>query len=781
MSETVDCNIWVTAHGPRYDVEIDSPPISNNPTLFLNDSNREDVLTNPNRQYKRNIVNNLWEKVKQQPTKAGDIGEISDNARKLGDDLFTFLLGGDLADEFDKWGNFAWGKPRALRFLLHLDPALYNGPWEYLWVSQQGHLCQRDDFSVVRVIHDTDDSDDIPGDGIHEGINEDINTQPLGFGSNSEINAGLKVLVVVSNPNLPGHAKLNPTLEVSAIEKALQNAQVEVLSEEYCTFDKLRQRLLDGDYQIVHYIGHSGVDPNTGSGIFPFRLAEDAEQYTSVTAIDMANQLRLQRKLRLLVLTSCASAVSVEPLSRSVPAIVAMQQSIADRPAADFSRSFYTALSQGQPIDLAVQRARGDLHASVYRRSAPFIWGAPTLWVWSSLALEPLYAPDQKTSPHLDVKSVEVTALEDLQPTVSSTALRPVQSPSSETPISPPHLAESQATVDSIRKPGHDTAVSALAFATLNANTTLLTSGSRKGDILLWKCSHSLQQHSQLDLSPIGSPTGHTKEIFDLCLSSRGTSTMQLISAGRDGQVKICAFSLDLSGKLDTHSLRLSEPIDYGATYPQALVYSNRHDILVVADSASQIHLYRKVSGRNGPDVHLRTNFSTTALVVSVDDAWIAATSRGQDVLLWLVGQLARDSSDMPEPSMLPHHVHAPFRSSAFVSNNDLITITQDGSLRLWTMESQIRCLQEFSLPSVVNAGEPHLAWLRKCQSLVVGTRSELTLWRISDQIAGQAWWSWNADSGERITCLAASPGGEWFAAGLDSGDLMLFSVDAVP
>src|SRR5262249_35357727 len=92
--------------------------------------------------------------------------------------------------------------------------------------------------------------------------------------------------------------------------------------------------------------------------------------------------------LRLAVLNSCEgarggtkevlSSTAAVLMRRGVPAVVAMQYEITDRAAIEFTRAFYEAIADGQPVDGAVSEAR--IAVSLALQST-LEWGVPVLYM----------------------------------------------------------------------------------------------------------------------------------------------------------------------------------------------------------------------------------------------------------------------------------------------------------------------------------------------------------------------------------------------------------------
>jgi WD40 repeat protein len=104
---------------------------------------------------------------------------------------------------------------------------------------------------------------------------------------------------------------------------------------------------------------------------------------------------------------------------RGIPAVVAMQYEISDRAAIEFTRTFYGALADGFPIDVAVMEAR---RAVKLAHSSSLEWGTPVLYLRSTHAR----IFDLSASPPLEpmpqapgTREDAVALLEDPKPVVA--------------------------------------------------------------------------------------------------------------------------------------------------------------------------------------------------------------------------------------------------------------------------------------------------------------------------------------------------------------------------
>jgi CHAT domain-containing protein len=123
-----------------------------------------------------------------------------------------------------------------------------------------------------------------------------------------------------------------------------------------------------------------------------YLLLEDEEQRADPVPALLLGQIVADSQLRLAVLNACETAssgfdgalggVAQQFIEGGIPAVVAMQQTIADQTSAAFSHAFYGALANGWPVDAAVQEGRRGIMTSLGSRWASLVdWAIPTLYM----------------------------------------------------------------------------------------------------------------------------------------------------------------------------------------------------------------------------------------------------------------------------------------------------------------------------------------------------------------------------------------------------------------
>jgi peptidoglycan hydrolase-like protein with peptidoglycan-binding domain len=298
-----------------------------------------------------------------------DVGGGTDrpivDAERLGGSLAQALLGGAVGDAYRQATERAENHGHGTRMTLSLAaaPALLSVPWEFLYERPRFLASQRR-TPIVRLL-------------------ETGSMAPAPV-----IDGAVRILGIVASPR-----DLAP-LDVDGERRRITQALAPVVAAGQVRLDwlepaspkSLRVALRDGNYHVIHYVGHSDFT-DAGSGVI---YLEDPETAQSVEVDEtlFANLRSDQNGLRLVVLNSCAGArttltdpyagVATTLVQLGVPAVVAMQFEISDRAAIVFAEELYTNLiGRRDPIDAAVAEARKAIYSDVDRVE----WATPVLFV----------------------------------------------------------------------------------------------------------------------------------------------------------------------------------------------------------------------------------------------------------------------------------------------------------------------------------------------------------------------------------------------------------------
>ena len=272
------------------------------------------------------------------------------NLQQVGGQLFQALFKDGIRSLFDR-SLGSMQKGRGVRINIHLDPdnadllCLCNLPWEILfWKDGREFLSLSRNSPIVRSLVTPRPS------------------QPL------RLDPPLRILVVISNP--PGETPIGVERERSLIENAWGSLKETVVQfSENQPLTVLRDNLLNGDFNIVHYIGHGSFDANSGEG--GLVLVDENGLTTTAPGPSIANALRNLPSLRLVFLNACNTAetplnaesdaftgVAAALVKAGIPAVLAMQFPISDRAAIAFSETFYERLADGDPPEAATVEGR---------------------------------------------------------------------------------------------------------------------------------------------------------------------------------------------------------------------------------------------------------------------------------------------------------------------------------------------------------------------------------------------------------------------------------------
>lgn len=311
----------------------------------------------------------------------------------LGQRLTGYLLPpGPVRNLYQRSLGMTHAQSLSLRLRLRISPPeLAAFPWEYAYDEEIA------DFFVLN-----------PRTALVRYHSQPVPPRPI------TSHAPVPILALISNP--PGTPPLETARETRNLVKALgrlldegrvsidvlfsggaeQRQAMESLVADQAgirllpgsaSLDALRDALRQG-YRVVHYIGHGMFDDEMGGALI---LVDDYGDASQVGARVLARELR-GASAAVVVLNACRSAT--ESTARSlmglapnliraeVPAVVAMQYSIADSSATVFSRALYGALADGWPLDAAVTEGRKAISARVTEDDMD--WGIPVLFMRSS-------------------------------------------------------------------------------------------------------------------------------------------------------------------------------------------------------------------------------------------------------------------------------------------------------------------------------------------------------------------------------------------------------------
>ena len=254
-----------------------------------------------------------------------------------------------------------------LRIVLDVTqtPELAEWPWEYLFDrSRDRFIALSANTTIVRYLQ------------IPESVRSLTVRLPL------------SVLVMISSPR--DCVELDVEQEWTKLEAALSHLHDDGLVELTkirATREALQDALEDGDFHILHFIGHGGFDEKEGGYLIMEGPNGEGDPFSGE---GLGVLLRDHTSLRLVVLNSCegARASLVQPFAgtaqaivrEGVPAVVAMQFRITDNAALTFAGRFYKAMAGYHPVDAALAKARQE----IYSKNNYAEWATPVLFMRSN-------------------------------------------------------------------------------------------------------------------------------------------------------------------------------------------------------------------------------------------------------------------------------------------------------------------------------------------------------------------------------------------------------------
>ncbi len=289
------------------------------------------------------------------------------DAQALGTALFQAAFSGDTLCLYDASRALARRDGAGVRLRLRiLAPELAALPWEMLYDARQSEFVGLSQQTpIVRIVETL------------------APLQPL------TVTPPLRILGLVASPaNVP---PLDVDREKNLLGQAVGTAegQLELAWAASGTWRELQAQLQQGPWHIFHFIGHGYFDEATGESAL--LLTDGQGRADPRNMREIARLLADQPTLRLVVLNACEGAhagtqalyasIAEHLARRGLPAVLAMQDAIADTAAAEFTRSFYGALSHALPVDAACAEARKAMSLAAPYSSG---WATPVLFLRSA-------------------------------------------------------------------------------------------------------------------------------------------------------------------------------------------------------------------------------------------------------------------------------------------------------------------------------------------------------------------------------------------------------------
>ncbi len=301
-----------------------------------------------------------------------------------------------------------------LTTLVHLGQTLHNelfkGQLHDSWVTAQGVAQNRQDLLRLRIGIRDSRLQQLPWEALHAG------TRPLATGTDvifsryilnrrqvhssvpvQSSGAGqvLRILMVIAAPNDQERLELKQEvhhlqleLHPQTVDAGDSSVDVQLTILEQPGRAELTQELERGNYQALHYAGHSNLG-NAGGDLY--LVSRQTGLTERLSGEDLAGLL-VNNGVKLAVFNSCRGGYSSGSeegwqernlaqalVNRGMPAVIAMTERIPDHVAITFTQLLYRNLKKGLAIDLSLNRTRQGL-ISAYG-SHQFYWVLPTLYM----------------------------------------------------------------------------------------------------------------------------------------------------------------------------------------------------------------------------------------------------------------------------------------------------------------------------------------------------------------------------------------------------------------
>lgn len=295
-----------------------------------------------------------------------------------------------------------------------LHRSLFKGQLHDSWIAAQSVAQNRQDLLRLRIGLKDNRLQQLPWEALHAG------TRPLATGTDvifsryilnprqehsfphakaRNTSQSLRILMVIAAPEDQERLELKQEAHHLQAElhphpidagESLVDVQLKILEQPGRA--ELTQELERGNYQVLHYAGHSNLGNKGGDLYLVSRQTGLTER---LSGEDLAGLL-VNNGIKLAVFNSCRGGYSSGSdegwqernlaqalVNRGMPSVIAMAERIPDHVAITFTELLYRNLKKGQTIDLSLNRTRQGL-ISAYG-SNQFYWALPTLY------MHPLY------------------------------------------------------------------------------------------------------------------------------------------------------------------------------------------------------------------------------------------------------------------------------------------------------------------------------------------------------------------------------------------------------
>jgi len=296
---------------------------------------------------------------------AGSLPEDKDMI-VFGEQLFDTLFQGDVRRLYDEART---RQGRKLDFIFtSMIPWIAEKPWEFAYDPVRKCFLATEEMRFTRNVLTS-----IPADQINP------------------CSGPLRILVASAQP--VGFARLSIEQEEAVIRRGFEPliaaGLVTVTTLARATPIKLHGYLSNGEFDVVHFIGHGTYDQERGEGRLVFVNEQGQEHSLGERSV---REIFCRRNLCLVFLNACETGaagraefnkgVAQSLVAHGLPAVVANQYSVLDSSATSFAQHFYWSLAQGNSLGESAREARIAVNYSLH--GEPIDWAVPVLYARDS-------------------------------------------------------------------------------------------------------------------------------------------------------------------------------------------------------------------------------------------------------------------------------------------------------------------------------------------------------------------------------------------------------------
>ena len=284
----------------------------------------------------------------------------------FGEQLFDTLFQGGVRRLYDEART---RQGRKLDFIFtSMIPWIAEKPWEFAYDPGRNCYLATEETRFTRNVLTS-----IPADQINPG------------------SGPLRILVASAQP--VGYGRLSIEQEEAVIRRGFEPliaaGLVTVTPLARATPTKLHGYLSNGQFDVVHFIGHGTYDEERGEGRLVFENEQGQEHSLGERSV---REIFCSRNLSLVFLNACETGaagraefnkgVAQSLVAHGLPAVVANQYSVLDSSATSFAQHFYWSLAQGNSLGESAREARIAVNYSLH--GEPIDWAVPVVYARDS-------------------------------------------------------------------------------------------------------------------------------------------------------------------------------------------------------------------------------------------------------------------------------------------------------------------------------------------------------------------------------------------------------------